>query len=212
MPPRYARTLSAALLVLTVLSAQGEKPRKPAPALAAAAYPFHDAHALEHVTVAAEPGDSKEARPDTRLDYYAHGFLPVRLIVTNDGDQPVTLDDARILFIAADNSTANAATQEDLQRRLFTLKSTRGSRIPLPAPLPSITVHHKPVDKKITADDEDFGFKTTTVAPHTTVAGYLYYDVRDLDTPILNHASIEVRKLRYGSTNKALDSFEIPLR
>ena len=136
----------------------------------------------------------------------------MRVIVTNDGDQPIVLDDARILFIASDNSVANAATDEDLQRRLFALKNVRGTKIPLPSPLPSITVHHKPVDKKITADDEDFGFKSTTVAPHTTAAGYLYYDVRDLDAPILNHASIEVRKLRFGSTNKSLDSFEIPLQ
>lgn len=194
-----------------LLPARAEKPRKATPPQEAAKYPLHDRHTAEHVTVAAEPGDSKEARPNTRLDYFQHGFMPMRVIVTNDGDEPITLDDARILFISADNTVTNAATDDELQRRLFALKSVRGTKIPLPAPLPSITVHHKPVDKKISADDEDFGFKTTTVAPHTTVAGYLYYDVRDLDAPVLGHATVEVRKLRYAGTNKPLDSFDIPL-
>lgn len=202
-------------LVLTVLASPGaglaEKAREPVPPQDAAKYPLHDAHPSEGVVVAAEPGDTKQARPNTRLDYFAHGFLPIRVIVTNNSTQPISLDDARILFISGDNTPANAATEEDLQRRLFTLKSTRGTTIPLPSPLPSITVHHKPVDKKILADDEDFGFKTTTVAPHATVAGYLFYDIRDLDQPVLDHATLEVRKVRVASSNKALDSFEIPL-
>lgn len=210
---RFAGCLCCALFTAPfLLSGHAEKARKPKPALEAGKYPLHDAHAAEHVTVAAEPGESRDTRPDTRLDYFQHGFLPVRVIVTNDGDQAISLDDARMLFIDRDNAVANAATDDELQRRMFALKSVRGTRIPLPSPLPSITVHHKPVDKKITADDEDFGFKTTTVAPHSTVAGYLYYDVRDLSEPVLEHASIEVRKLRVASSNKALDSFEIPLQ
>jgi hypothetical protein len=68
------------------------------------------------------------------------------------------------------------------------------------------------VDKQILADEDDFGFKTTTVAPNTTVAGYLYYDTRSIDDPVLEHATLEVRKVRFASTNKALDSFEIPLK
>ena len=207
------RLLSCGLAVL--IAAQGsllaEKARTPVPPQDAAKYPYRDAHQNEGVTVAAEPGDTKQTRPNTRLDYFAHGFLPVRVIVTNNSSDPVSLDDARILFISGDNTASNAATEEDLQRRLFTLKSAKGSTIPLPSPLPSITIHHKPVDKKILADDEDFGFKTTTVAPHATVAGYLFYDIRDLDQPVLEHATLEVRKIRVASSNKALDSFEIPL-
>jgi len=31
----------------------------------------------------------------------------------------------------------------------------------------------------------DFGFQATTVEPHSTLAGYLFYDIRDLDDPVL---------------------------
>ena len=188
----------------------GDKPRKPIPAAPAAEYPLHDTE--DGITVAAEPGDIRETRPNTRLDYFHHGFLPIRVIVTNNTDKPLSLDDTRILFVAGDNYTRNTATDDELERRLFTKKSTDGSKIPLPAPLPSITVHHATIDKQIVADENDFGFPTTTVDPHATVAGYLFYDTRDLDEPVLDHATLELRKVRWASTNKELQAFQIPLK
>ncbi|MGI4827788.1 MAG: hypothetical protein ACRYFU_06310 [Janthinobacterium lividum] len=187
-----------------------DKPRTPKPAAPAADYPLHDAH--DGITIAAEPGDLAETRPNTRLDYFHHGFMPVRVIVTNNTAQPVSLDDVRILFIASDNYTRNAATDEELERRMFSKKSAAGTKIPLPLPIPSITIHHPPVDKQILADDTDFGFPTTTVAPHATVAGYLFYDTRDMDDPVLEKATLELRKVRWASTNKELMSFQIPLK
>ncbi len=203
----------AAVAALCTLAAFAkDKPRKPAPPMSAEKYPFHDAHVNEKVTIAAEPGDTDETIAKTRLDYYHHGFMPIRVIVTNDSNDAVSLDDARILFVAADNYVENAATYDDLQRRLFSKKSVAGTKIPLPGPLPSITIHHPPVDKQILADDTDFGFQGTTVAAHTTAAGYLYYDTRSIDDPVLEHATLELRKVRFASTNKTLDSFEIPLK
>ena len=142
----------AAVAALCTLAAFAkDKPRKPVPPMSAEKYPFHDAHANEKVAIAAEPGDTDETIAKTRLDYYHHGFMPMRVIVTNDSNDAVSLDDARILFVAADNYVENAATDDDLQRRLFSKKSVAGTKIPLPGPLPSITIHHPPVDKQILA-------------------------------------------------------------
>jgi hypothetical protein len=191
-------------------TAHADKPRKVPPPLPAAQYPAHDTH--ENITIAADPGDSKETAPHTRLDYLGHGFMPIRIIVTNDSSQPLSLDDARILFISANDVTENAATNEELDRGIFELRNIKGKQIPLPAPLPPITRKPKPVDNQIRLDDADFGFKTSTIAPHSTEAGWLYYDVRDLDQPVLKGATIELRKVRWASTNKALDTFDIPLQ
>jgi len=209
--PRRLRPVILLALTAT-LAAHADKPRKPTPPLPAAQYAAHETHSNEHVTIAALPGNTPETAPNTRLDYLAHGFLPIRVIVTNDSDQPLSLDQARILFISADNYSENAATEDDLDRGLFEMKQVKGRKIPLPAPLPPITHHSKPVDQKIVADDVDFGFKTTTVAPHTTVAGWLFYDTRDLDQPILRGATLELRKVRWADSNKDLDRFEIPLQ
>jgi hypothetical protein len=207
------RVVVVSIVLWSGALAHADKPRKPVPPLAASQYPMHDAHANEHVTIAAEPGDTKDTAPHTRLDYFGHGFLPVRVIVTNDSDFAVNLDDARIHFIAADGSSIPAATDEELQRGLFTMKSATGKKIPLPLPVPiPITVGKKNIDKDILADDNDFGFKTTTVAPHATVAGYLYYDMTNVDEPVLAHATLELRKVRFTADNRALDSFEIPLK
>jgi hypothetical protein len=210
-PLFFAAGLVLALPLAFSGTLHAEKPRKPVPPLPAAQYPMHETDPVAKVTVAAEPGDVPEARPHTRLDYFGHDMLPIRVIVTNDSDQAITLDDVRIHFIAGDNTTVPAATDDDLQRRMFVIKDATGRKIPLPLPLPSITVH-KNVDKKITDDMNDFGFLTTPVAPHTTVAGYLFYDVQGLDTPVLEKATLELRKVRWASTQKALDTFEVPLK
>lgn len=205
------RLIPALLIAVTFVSAaHADKARKPKPALPAAQYPLHETHGK--ITVAVEPGDIKDALPDTRLDYSHHGFLPVRIIVTNDSDQAINLDDARIKFISADSAVIQAATDEELERRMFSKKSAAGTRIPLPMPFPSPTIHHQPVDKQILADDTDFGFKTTTIAPHTTESGYLFYDTRDLDDPVLEKATMEVRQVRESSSNKQLESFLIALK
>lgn len=187
-----------------------DKPRKPLPPEPATQYALHDSH--DGITVAAEPGDLAETRPNTRLDYFHHGYLPVRVIVTNNSDQPVSLDDVRILFVAADGYTRNAATDDELDRRMFSKKNVDGTKIPLPAPIPSITLHHAAIDKQVTEDTTDFGFSNTTVAPHATEAGYLFYDTRDIDDPVLEKATLELRKVRWASTNKEMQAFEILLK
>lgn len=200
------------LLLLGALPAHADKPRKPTPVNAAATYSLHDTHKTEHVTIAVEPGDTDDTNPDTRLDYLHHGYMPLRVIVTNDSDEPLNLDDARILFVAADNSVTNSATEDDLQRRMFTMKSTQPTHVPLTP----ITIRHEQVDSKIVKDMDDFGFPSTTVAPHSTASGWLFYNVRDLDEPVLDNATLEIRKVRVtdvpGKMPKMLDTFEIKLK
>ena len=50
------------------------------------------------MAIAVEPYDTKEKESIFRVDYLGHGVMPVRLIVTNNGDKPISLRDARILF------------------------------------------------------------------------------------------------------------------
>jgi hypothetical protein len=202
--------LCLAIVLPLAISAHAEKPRKPKPALPAQQYPMHQTNDADKVTIAAEPGDTQATRPDTRLYYFHHGFMPMRVIVTNDSDTAVNLDQVRIHLIAADGTSIPAATEDELERGMFTIKSATGTKLPLGLPIP-ITVGKKDVDKKVPQDDDDFGFATTTVAPHTTVAGYLFYDVRDLDEPVLRHASLELRKVEFAGTHQVLETFEIPL-
>jgi hypothetical protein len=195
-------------VLLGVPLARAEKARVPPPSHLATSYEMRDSHA--GVTIAAVPGDTKDTQPNTRLDYYDHGMMPIRVIVTNDTEFDVELDQARIDFIAGDNTVVQAATLDDLDRRLFSFKSATGTRLPLGLPIP-ITVGKKDVNKKIEQDDHDFGFQTTRVKPHATVAGWLYYDMQQAPSPFLDHATLELRRVRFVGSGKVLDSFEIPL-
>jgi hypothetical protein len=184
-------------------------PVKPAPQYAA-----FDTHANEHLTIAAEPCDDPKDCDFFRLPYIQHGFIAVRVIFTNDGDTALSLDDARIQFISANNDVIPAANDDDLQRRLFSTQSVKGRKIPLPLPLPPITLHDKPVDKQISKDDADFGFSSSIVKPHSTLDGYLFYDVRQLNDMPLKNAQIYVKEVYTvaGKENakKQLFPFTIP--
>jgi hypothetical protein len=214
------RSLKISLLVLTlsclfaVDSRASDKPRKAPPAKPANQYVTFDAHPNEHITVAAEPCDDPKDCDFFRLPYIQHGFLPIRVIFTNDSDAAISLDDARIQFISINNDKIPAATDDDIQRRLFSTKSAKGREVPLPLPIPPIHLHDKPVDKQITEDDNDFGFTATTVKPHSTLAGYLLYDVHPLDDPPLKGAQLFIKMVYTvpdkGGEKKQLFDFNIP--
>jgi hypothetical protein len=175
------------------------------PAKSADSYPAVDAHPNEHVAIAIDPCDDPKQCSFFRLPYVQHSLIPVRVIITNDSDTPLSLDDARIQFISANGDKIPAATDEDINRRLFTIHQAQGTKIPL---IP-ITIHHPPVDKKITEDENDFGFKGTTVSPHSTLAGYLFYDVKDLDDPAIKDAQIYVKMIHSLDGKKELFAFTI---
>lgn len=204
----YPFLISPLLLIAVIVLAPPlhARDKKAPPAKPAAEYAAFDTHPNEKVTIAAEPCNDPKDCDFFRLPYARHGFIPIRVVFTNDGDTALSLDDARIQFISARNQVIPAATEDDINRRMFTLKSVRGTHIPMTP----ITVHHAPVDKKITQDENDFGFHGTVVNPHSTLAGYLFYDVRDLDDPPLKNASLYVKEVHTLDGKKQLFSFTIP--
>jgi len=207
-PYRTAALTPLAVLAVSIcLAVPGgaAPPKGPAPAKPADAYPANDTHPDERVTIAADPCDDPKLCAFFRLPYIEHGLLPIRVIVSNDSDQAISLADARMHFISANNDKIPAATEEDIDRRLSTLHNDQGTRIPI---IP-ITVHH-PVDKKITQDDNEFGFQSTTVQPHSTLAGYLFYDIKGLDEPALKSAQLYVKMVQTKESKLELFAFSIP--
>jgi hypothetical protein len=216
MPPRSIflppSAIAVILAVCCVFSANyaAAADRQAPPAKPASQYDAFDAHPKEQVTIAAEPCDDPADCRFFRLPYIQHGLLPIRVIITNDGDRALSLDDARLQFISANNDVIPAATDDDINRRLFTMKAAKGSKIPMPAPIPAIPIHHAPVDKKITQDENDFGFQGTVVNAHSTLAGYLFYDVKPLDDPALKGAQLYVKMVHTMDGKQNLFAFSIP--
>jgi hypothetical protein len=183
------------------------KDHTPPPVQPATTYADVEIHPNEKVAIAAEPYDTKEKESIFRVDYLSHGVMPIRLIVTNLGDRPISLRDARILFQTAAGDRIQAAEPEDVER-LMTRDERMGKKIPMPGPFPSIHLKPKASNKEIEADFDTFEYQSLVVEPHTTRAGFLFYDVSDLDHP-LRGAKLYLRELR-DADGKQLFYFEIP--
>jgi hypothetical protein len=179
----------------------------PPPVQPAASFAAVEVHEDEKVAIAAEPYDTKEKESIFRVDYLSHGVMPVRLIVTNLGDRPISLRDARILFQTPAGDRIQAAEPEDVER-LMTRKEREGKKLPMPGPIPSIKMKPKASDKEIEQDFDTFEYQALVVEPHTTRAGFLFYDVSQLDHP-LKGAKLHLHKLR-DADGKELFYFEIP--
>jgi hypothetical protein len=179
----------------------------PPPVRPAQSYAAVEVHAQEHVAIAAEPYDTKEKESIFRVDYLKHGFMPVLLTVSNLGDRPISLNDARILFETASGATVQAAEPEDVLRTMSRAQR-QGKTIPMPGPIPGIHLKGKGNYKDIQADFNTFEYKALVVDPHSTQAGFLFYDVSGLSHP-LQGAHLYIREIR-NADGKQLFYFEIP--
>ena len=202
------RVLQAIPLLLFALALPAlPSDHTPPPVQPATSYADVEIHPAEKVAIAAEPYDTKEKESIFRVDYLSHGVMPVRLIVTNLGDKPISLRDARILFQTAAGDRIQAAEPADVER-LMTRKEREGTSIPLPGPLPKIKLKAKASPKEIEDDFDEFEYGALVVEPHSTRAGFLFYDVSDLSHP-LRGAKLHLHALR-NADGEELFYFEIP--
>lgn len=206
---RMMRSRSYLALVLLAACCIGQSSafeHGPPPAKDAATYPAVDNHQEEHVAIAAEPWNTEEKIKMFRVNYLDHQFLPIRIIITNSGDRPISLKDVRINFVSAHGDRIPAAEPEDIERRI-SLRDKTGERIPIGP----IKIHTKPKtpNDKIEQDFSEFEYGALVVEPHTTRAGFLFYDIQGLGNAPLRGAKLLFRQVK-DADGKELFYFEIP--
>jgi len=165
-------------------------------------YPAHDFHRDEKAAIAADPYDTPDKAKIFSVDFAAHGFLPVFFIVTNDGDQPISIARMEVTLITAHHSKLTPITTDDLYRRL---SNPQSSTRPSPLPLP-----HKVkggVSKKEMDEIESSQFAAKAVEPHTTQSGFLFFDVGGISS-LLPGANIDITGVTDARGNELL-YFEI---
>lgn len=171
----------------------------------AAHYPAFERHADEHVAIAVDPYDTEEKCSIFHMDYAAANILPVRVIITNEGDTPISLEKARIDFITPSGDKIPAAEPRDVERALDRPPDPRRAvRI---GPF-KVGGKGKNRDKNIEADFDRFEYSTLVVEPHTTHAGFLFYDLQTL-ADALHGSHLELRRIQ-NSTGHELFAFEVP--
>jgi len=95
-----AIVVAASLALFAPLVIAGKSFVKPV-AQPAKTYPAHDSHTDEKVTIAADPYDTEEKTKIFTVDFLANGLLPVFFVITNDGDQPVSIANMQVTLITA---------------------------------------------------------------------------------------------------------------
>ena len=192
-----------AVLLATVLAFRADrKIFAPPPAAHAKSYPAHESHDDEMVSVAIDPFDTPGKARIFRINYREKGFLPIRLIISNDSDQNLLLNDLRIEYITVKRDKIEPATTDDIYRREAHPKqnlSAAHEKVPVT----------KDADVVETVDELDQAqFVANPVGPHSTCSGFLFLDIGGPAAPEAG-AHVYLAGLKIG--RKELFYFDIPL-
>jgi hypothetical protein len=202
--PLWMLLLSAFLLAA---AGAGDKGFNPPKAAHAATYSLHETHDDEKVSIAIEPYDSPDKTAIFKVKYRDYGLIPLRLIISNDGDVPLMLDNLKIVYVTGRRVKLDPATKDDLQRRI-SQPSKAGSkptvRIPIPGPRKQPTA----ISREALEEIDSAIFTTVPVTPHSTNSGFLFFDVMDVESPEAG-AHVYISGIRAGS--KEIFYFDIPL-
>jgi len=146
----------------------------------AKSYPAHDTHADEAATVALDPYDMPDKANIFSVHYNEIGYLPVLFVITNDGDQPISLQGMKAELITTDRTRIYPADEDDLYRRLA--HPTQSSS-PIPIPFPRTKVKGT-VSEKTRNEIQDSRFAARAVEPHSTQSWFMFFDISGIPTPL----------------------------
>jgi hypothetical protein len=201
----HLRALAAvsALSLSSIVCLAGKHFVMPA-AQPAKTYPAHDEHPGEGVTLALDPYDMPDKASIFSVHYSDFGLMPIFVIITNDGDQPVSLAGMNAQLVTVNRIKIPPATEDDLYRRLA---RAPGSISPNPLPWPKKS---KGGVSKDTMDEiQTAQFAARAVEPHGTQSGFMIFDVSGISTPLAG-ANFYLTGVRDAKGNDLM-YFEVPL-
>lgn len=175
----------------------------------AQSYAAVDDHKNEKLAIAADAYETGNKQDEVfKTNFLENGYLPVFVVITNDGDVPVSLLDMKAQLVTRDRGKSAAATEEDLFRRLTSTKriqdDSRGAkRLPIPVP----SKPKRAVPKETLEEIQAAMFRAKVVEPHTTQSGFMFFDTGDLENPT-SSARLYITGLK-SSNGQELMYFEV---
>jgi hypothetical protein len=143
-------------------------------------YAAHDHHAKENVTVGLDPYDDPEKAKIFTINYRDNDLLPILVVITNDGDEPIQLSDMTAELVTSDHSKLSPATEDDILRRI-THPRASGARVPIPFPTKKVKGGMNPKELQ---EIQSAQFKAKAVEPRSSQVGFLFFDVSGLRDPV----------------------------
>ncbi|HEY9141234.1 MAG TPA: hypothetical protein VIN93_10100 [Bryobacteraceae bacterium] len=199
----------ALTIVLSSAALWGAKDFVAPKASNASAYACKDTHPTEHVAAAVDVYNSSP-KADIFITHFSdEGILPVFLVITNDGDQPIAVNNMQAELVTARRNKREALEVDDVFRRVAHIRgnSTNPNPHAGPIPLPGGTKNKKAQQQY----DELTRAKFTAAAvePHSTQSGFLFFDVQGVSQP-LDGAHVYLTGVRNSNGNELM-YFEIAL-
>jgi hypothetical protein len=196
-----------ALVAFSSVVLRAAKEFVPPKAADAKTYPSKDAHPSEKVTAALDVYNAPPKDDIFITHYNEEGILPVLLVITNDGDQPITLKQMRAELVTAGRAKLEALEVEDVFRRVAHIQGSSN-----PRPVGPITLPGGSKNKKAQQQLDEIThahFAAEIVPPHTTQSGFLFFDVENVKQPVAG-AHLYLTGVLDGRGNELM-YFEIPL-
>jgi hypothetical protein len=196
------------LVLASAAPAKDKRVFDPPAAYHANSYPARTYDEQSHLTIAADPYDTADKATIFAGDYLNSGLLPVRLIISNDGDAPVALTDLKLEFVTVNRDKLVPQRTEDILRRLSRTNSRPDEQIQIPLPLPR-RKPKKAVKEEVQDEIERAQFIAKAVEPHSTQSGFIFFDISGIRNPLAG-TNLYVNGIR-NSKGEELIYFEIPM-
>jgi len=200
-----------ALVALPALSHTEIQQQLPSKPLTTSTLDSHDG-----LTVAAEPWLSADRYKSTfpKKSPYGAGVLAIKVNFRNDSDESIKIGLQRIrlnlVFEDSNRQDLPALSSEQLADAVLhpKLKGTSKPRLPIPIPTsPGGRDKHWEEFRRLA---EDAGLHSSVVAPHSTIAGLLYFDLQN-QFDLLSNAHLYIPDLLALEKNRSLMYFDIDL-
>ena len=150
----------------------------------AGTYPSKDSHPEEKITAAVDLYNAAPKDDIFVTNYAQEGILPVFLVITNDGNKPISVNKMQAQLVTSGRAKLDALSAEDIMRRVahVNVSSTNPGGRTTPFPIPGGNKN-----KKAQQQAEEVNrarFSAFAVEPHTTQAGFLFFDIDGVRNPV----------------------------
>jgi hypothetical protein len=174
----------------------------------ASTYPSKDSQPNEKITVAVDLYNTAPKDDIFNTHYVQEGILPVFLVITNDGDRPISVTKMRAELVSANRAKLEAMTADDVTRRVLHVNTSSTN----PGHAGSIPIPFGNKNKKAQQQLDEINrakFSAFAVEPHSTQSGFLFFDISDVRNPTQG-AHVYLTDVR-DANGKEIMYFDIPV-
>jgi len=173
-------------------------------------YPFHQQQGP--ITIAADPYETKE-KIKTAFDLKEleqMGIVPVHIIISNDGEDPIAISGQAINLLDSNNRSFEALPVDEVVRAIVYKEGPRTSRNPSPLPFPRGSGRRGDAFE-IETDLTNKSLRDLRVAPKSNSGGFVFFRLPNNQMKLEGH-KIYIPEIRNVKTRQSLLFFEIDLK